>query len=234
MAYAFTEGKEYKIDYSKIKKTLIDQAKENIFHFDHNLETYLDSWIKLLQECESLSIEQILTNTQHYQIVETFRIFHQDINYDGQKIKIHFNAELIANEINYSQATVHSYEVSDFSDDNAQFLWTKTEDSIFPLSESPILAVPFKSGFHTYLVIDGNHRVTEWVKTHEKIPVILLRTNDPMLNQAIFSSIFDEMFYTFIFDCHIMSIYRNLEPNLPDGNLFSKSYLNTGVLDDTL
>lgn len=198
------------------------------------MNNYLDSWVEVLKSTEITAIEQINSNKTYFKEILNHRLFVQNMKYSDQNVKIHFNGELIANIVGKSKLVneCKSINYKKFVQHDSLYFWTYPNDGTKSKTTEPVLAVPFKGELKAYLIIDGNHRIAEAIKKKEDIKLILLPTNDEDFNLYLFTSVFDQMFYYFLWDIHSLNIYRNENPTIVDTEILEKSYLKTFKMMD--
>lgn len=104
--------------------------------------------------------------------------------------------------------------------------WTKVEENVesYAGNNQPIIAVPYFSGKNNLLVIDGNHRLTYSVKHNASGVRTLIISEQSTIEQQIFSSSFDKMFY--IFNNELVRFgNKTAEGYRDDFGMIQKSYL---------
>lgn len=232
MPFFFTKGKAYSIDYEDLKTELLKIVKGPIFNSAAISYKYLNAWITRLKVVDEMSIEQMDINRDLYEeVINKYRIFSQDIKLGKQTIKIHFNGELFAEGARRNKPATTKISYKDFEGSPSYYTWSHPNDGQKSNSKEPILTVPFKGAGGAYLVIDGNHRVAEAIKNKKDLDVYTINLFDENARLALFTSVFDEMFFNFYFDMACLSIDKEENPHITDDLLITKSFVSGNSID---
>jgi len=191
---------------------------------------YLSQWMSLLKKHDNILLNQFGTKKDIMEFVAKIQsepeIFQLPIHWKNDTLFLHFRVSIV-NKISkdfYSQS--EWIPITEFQGNNQCIYWTKVEENVERYMEyaQPIIAVPYFSGKYNLLVIDGNHRLT--YSTNHNIENIrtLIISETSVIEQQIFSSSFDLMFY--IFNNELVR-FGNItaEGKENDLKLIQKSYL---------
>lgn len=220
----------YRINYSKLFKhfTSID-----IFENRNTQEKYIAAWIETLKKLdETLTYE---FNTPNKKAIfstnaiknNEFEVFQQPVFYGGIKIVFHFRVSMFK-EIVKSESNIEPFKIpmSEFTSTNSQFKWNPViTDSKYSLNKDPVFMVPFLQGQYNYLVIDGNHRISSFIKASKKEIDTLILSEQSILDLDILASAFDKYLYIFHNELHHIANKRQ-QQNLTDLELLNMSYIN--------
>jgi len=231
MAFNFNELKTYFIDYSILENFY---SSLPILSNTHLQTQYIKSWLTKLEQSEKMlnnamdSPEKIRNHSNKVQKLNEIWAFQQLHNVSKQEIIIHFRISLLNKIIDEYKIFEQSTKISinKLTVNNSRYLWTpqKISDD-YPVNPRPILIVPYFQGQYNGLVIDGNHRLTTAVANSNESIDALFFTEGSIIEQKIFSSHFDMLFY--IFNNELNHIYiKRMHENLTDTELLNLSYLN--------
>ena len=229
MPFDFTNLKTYHINYQNLcdhfkKFSIMDDAKLN--------EQYLTRWITTLQAHDHLLVSYLDTKEKilaYQQSQEEDRFFFvQYMTYGGISVLIQFEINKIHKEIDFFRNTngVIEIPIEYFFNKKFGIHWNK-RDAVFSkkFNPNPIYIVPFFTGKSCWLVIDGNHRITQAIEEkHETISSIIL--DGKFLSQKkIFPSCFDFLFYTFQNEFSNFDYYKKVK-FFTDEMLYDNSFLS--------
>lgn len=231
MPFDFLSHNLYTINYEEFltKSIEIFPAK------DKNLKyQYFKKWINLLKTWDDQCRNYVLINENNVMqtIIDT-QIFQFKIPmYDNvnNTAGFHFNIDNVIAKLKsvLSQKDLagRSVPIDKFVEDNAQIKWDVASSTILRSNSLPLLIVPFLFGQFDYLLIDGNHRLTNAIKNKEKQIDAIFISSVVLQDQQTFMSRFDQLFYLFNYEIvHFANeIYY---VNLPFEHLLKKSLLNT-------
>lgn len=231
MPFDFLSHNLYTINYEEFltKSIEIFPAK------DKNLKyQYFKKWINLLKTLDDQCQNYVLTNElKVMQNILNLQIFQFKIPiYDNTSniAEFHFNIDNVIAKLKFvlSQKDLKGISVSidKFVENDSQIKWDEASSTVLRSNSLPLLIVPFLFGQFDYLVIDGNHRLTNAIKIQEKQINAIFISSVVLQDQQIFMSRFDQLFYLFNYEIvHFANeIYYD---NLPFEHLLKKSLLNT-------
>jgi hypothetical protein len=231
MPFDFYSYKPYSINYS----TLFEQINSKRI-FDNQLiqSQYANEWLNLLIRHDDIVVKQFSTQKQIADYQKLIRaepeIFQHPMHFSNTNIFIHFRAS-IANEIVIQEKPKSSSVcISEFIKHDTIYKWTPVGTNVdsYSSNNTPIIIVPFYNGQYSFLVIDGNHRLTYKTKNNKPNIDVLIFSEQSVINYSIFSSSFDKFYYIMHNEiCHIID--EKLKYNTNDYSLIRKSYLNDGT-----
>lgn len=209
-------NKHYKFDFSAYVDYLL--LNHDIFM---PCTYYFNLWKSIFPKMQQLQMQEIaatITPEQCYQYA---------VSCDNNKSPfiIHFYVPNIKRKVENqaSEFAIRQYELRDFGIRNAPISYSHEKyEKHHIISRTPIIAAPWTVGNTELIVIDGNHRVTAKIATHQTtIDVIFY---DPKA-RSDFSSSADFGFYWFYRD--ICFLHSNLSSGLTFRELFPHLSLRT-------
>jgi len=227
MPFDFTKHRVYTIDYCKIFEEIMEQR---VLANNDIQAQYLSQWMRSLKQHDNILLKQFGTKKDIMEFVVKMQsepeIFQLPIHLKSDTLFLHFRVSIV-NEISkdfYSQS--EWIPIAEFQGNNQCIYWTKVEENVegYAGCVQPIIAVPYFSGKYNWLVIDGNHRLTYSVNHNIASIRTLILSETSAIEQRIFSSSFDLMFY--IFNNELVR-FGNItaEGKENDLKLIKKSYL---------
>ncbi|MDH7605248.1 MAG: hypothetical protein QHH13_10130 [Melioribacter sp.] len=230
MPFDFINFRHYSINYLD----LFNEINSQKILSDENLQSqYLKMWMKELNDCDDILKNQLKTPESISKLRLLLQlepeIFQLPIDFQYNKILLHFRVT-IANEI-ISDAKHKSQFIplSEFVQKNSLFKWTPVNTNVDSYSNSnePIVIVPFLNGQYSYLVIDGNHRLTYKTKNNIDSIYALIISEQSVIEHSLFSSGFDKLFYIMYNELnHMANATHYKKANA--FQLVQKSYLKDG------
>lgn len=230
MPIIFPSLKTYEIDYKLLQSDLMKHTKKHLFHLEQNRINFLEQWLHYLKQADTMLIEKIQTNfeleSKYVKFYYENEIFQQPHHYEEQTIYTHFNVSILNDHVPQNPLEIAvPIDANEFTKWNSPFHWTPTlSKPLFnEMKSSPVMAVPVLEGYSNYLIVDGNHRLTEWVKSKNKIPTLLFGI-DFLIQSTAFCSDFDKLHYIFRYDLTRL-VNLTFENKLTDSELLSQSLL---------
>ena len=230
MPFNFIDLETYQIDY----KNLFEYFKNFPILDDESLQKkYLYKWIGMIEHSDELLVSQMNSKIQifaHQQRTKKNKnYFVQDMHYGSNIVQIQFQVDQLNTLLKMYDDNIFNQKISteNFSGDLSCIQWQERKiEFCEKFNTEPIYILPFALGRKQYLVIDGNHRVTQAVQEkHSEISVIVLE-EDFVIKNNIFPSEFDKLFY--IFHNELSRFANNkIQNNITDVMLLDTSYLNT-------
>lgn len=233
MPINYITQKIYSINYASLKTEL---QQFNIFHDKTYQSFYLERWMAKLEEADKKESDDFFRPQYQlkYQqeLLEAPENFQTEIIYDSNIILLHFKVSRLLQYLKtegVTSADAEDIDVSAFSE-NRFINWTETEIGIS--KTDPIIMVPFPCGkSYRYLVIDGNHRISDAVKKGEKTIKSYSLGAETIVDNHMCCSEFDRLFYIFQNEMFWFSTFYNSNYDLhAEGNLVLQSYLNTSIV----
>lgn len=225
-------NKQYQVDYDSMRSEL---SKLQIFHDKNLQQLYIDKWIEVLEEADSVSVKSFFAPQNAFLLVkerqEAPELFQTIVKMKSNDLLIHFRISRIIQAmqmVGISESNAEELNVEDFIS-KQQFNWTQTDAT--NKRDDPILIVPFTLGkTYKYLVIDGNHRIATAIRNkQDKIKAIFLAP-EFLVNGNLFVSLFDKMLY--IFQNEIVWIGSFYNKNINDERyLITNSFLSNGQIN---
>lgn len=230
MPIDFERKCEYRVDYAEMYKEVNRQS----FLDDKEMQKkYLEVWFKVLKDADKKITEQFrrpdIKAMFMKEMVEAPEIFQLPIFYSNATLYIHFRVTRYLQGLkkcNINRDKAQKIEISYFTKENSNIDWTKTSDRV-DIKDEPILMVPFYAGkYHKFLVIDGNHRITDAVKKGKKEVEAYCIGEDFLVDNNFFSSEYDKLLYIFQNEIVTMGTYT-IRDHISARNLMEQSYLVT-------
>lgn len=218
--------KSYSINYPELFK-FIHQQK--IFNDPTFQKEYIEAWIDELKFADKQTLDIFDPSFDMIKFLQNLEkegeCFQQEINYSFSNVLIQYRILRLIELIKQTDYTNHisfgSYR--DFSS-KSRVHWTPVDSNTNIKSTFPILVVEFLSNKADSLVIDGNHRLTHYVKAKStKIPILNINPQT-LIEYDLFSTSFDKLYYIFHNELVKLANFRHFD-NLNDMQLFSLSYL---------
>lgn len=193
-------NKLYTINYDNWAKELY---KITIFKDKNIQKRYVDTWIQKFRELDENSSN--LLNLESINLIlkekdEDTEIFQLPIWYGSNCIYIHFPVSRIIKEIEDSEIYANDLcdiNINELKDKRRNIHWTQTEDQV-DIKSQPILMAKMPIGeYYKWLVIDGNHRITDAISKGKKNIKAILINPYWMVENNLFCNIFDKYLYIF-------------------------------------
>lgn len=231
MPFDFLDQTLYTINYEEIliKSIEIFPAKDK-----NSKYRYFKRWINLLKTSDDQCQNYVLNNEiKVMQDILDSQIFQFKIPmYDNTNniAGFHFNIDNVISKLKsvLSQKDLEgkSIPIDKFTEGESQIKWDKVSSTILRNNSLPLIIVPFLFGQFDYLLIDGNHRLTNAIKNKEKQIDAIFISNVVLQEPQIFMSRFDQLFYFFNYEIvdFANKIYFD---NLSFEQLLTKSLLNS-------
>ncbi|HEY8909701.1 MAG TPA: hypothetical protein VIM51_05410 [Desulfosporosinus sp.] len=232
MPFDFLNHQHYSIDYSN----LFDVLNSQEILSDENIQIqYLKIWMKSLEHHDNIIKNELKTQESIFKLKLMLQsepeIFQLPMNHQNIEVLLHFRAS-IANQIisEYkSESQCQFIPLDEFVQKNSVFNWTPVNINVdaYSNSKKPIILVPFLNNQYSYLVIDGNHRLT--YKTRNNINDIhaIIISEQTVIEHSLFSSSFDKFYYIMFNELnHMANATHHKKANALQ--LIQKSYLTDG------
>jgi len=228
--FDFVNFRHYSINYSD----LFNEINSKKILSDKNLQIqYLKIWLKELKDCDDILKNQLNTSESISKLRLLLQlepeIFQLPIDFEHNKILLHFRVTIANKIISDVKDKSQFIPLSEFIQKNSLFKWTPVNTNIESYSNSnePIIIVPFLDRQYSYLVIDGNHRLTYKVKNNIDGIHALIISEQSVIEHSLFSSGFDKLFYIMYNELnHMANATHYKKENALQ--LVQKSYLKDG------
>lgn len=227
MPFDFYEMSPYTIDYNDLKKELLllpQLLSDCVLH-----QKYINKWVSTLQHHDKIVVGQMNTPEKlekylrrNQQEPEFFQV---PVYLGKNTFQLHFCiASLIQILKKYSYVKPIDIALSDITkSDSVQF--TKQNSLGNRSIDEPIILAPFPIGSRSWLVIDGNHRLSEHIKRNSAtISAFSLNGAFLTCNQLLASS-YDQFLYAMFLELrHTFELSRE---GKNDAFIWSQSFLQT-------
>lgn len=232
MPVNFLTHKNYSINYEE----LYNELMSNPFLDNIQIQSmYLKLWIQQLKEQDEIEVKQFKDdNFVQLMLKEDFEAperYMLDINYKSGTINIFFRVSRILQLIQSTNNTggVQEIPIKDFTKTNSYIKWNKTEYSSH-VKESPILLIPMTiDKYIKLIVVDGNHRLTEWEKIgRQKIPCYIIDAQCIIDNNFLCSG-FSKLMYIFQNEIVALGTYTKRD-HINAMILMNKFFFKTGKI----
>lgn len=221
----------YTVDYNEMYNKITQES----FLDDKELQQqYLGLWVKKLKDADKCISEQFqkpeIKALCMKEIIEASEIFQLPVLYSGTIVYIHFSITSYLQglkQCNVKRSDAQKIEIGSFTEEHTNFNWTKTNNKV-KIKDEPILIVPFYTGeYHKYLVIDGNHRITNAIQTGKKEIEAYCMSDDFLVGNNFFPSEYDKLIYIFQNEIVALGTYT-IRDHIAANNLIRRSFLFTG------
>lgn len=227
MPIDFSTMLPYSIDYNDLIKTF-----ENfpIFNNPNLQKNFLNRWKTTLKNADINSIKKYKQSDNFKAILNTSinkEFFQQKTTFGKNNIIINFNItpliEIAENNKQYASDTPLTY----FEKSRGFVAWTPIPkiDNRTP-KHLPILLVHFYNAqTFGFLLIDGNHRLTQAIKNNQKTIKTLVLSPNAMLNSNVFKSEIDKLLFIFQNELYYLHHCKK-QYQMTDKELLKRSYLS--------
>jgi len=231
MPLKFPLLKEYSIDYDGL---YTEFNSHKVFNNTLIQEKYLKTWFEILRKSDDITKSQMKDFGQKQlllkEIMDAPEIFQIPVEYQTTKVFVHFRVSRIIEALekvrDEANVQIQYFDTSDFVMENSNINWTKTNDRVV-LKQEPIIMVPFMIGQYQLLVIDGNHRITEYINSDISRIAVYLFDKRALVYNNWFSTSFDKMMY--IFHNELITIGEaTAQAKLPPEKLIFETYPFSG------
>lgn len=219
MPFDYPNIQRYEVDFDDLQLHV-----QNNFRIDFDYyNEWLDGWIRVLKNAEidtQIQIDSLLENG-----IYKFEVFQQEVHFGNVTFKLNFIIDGVDEFVKKAKPETLKFKAEDFS---KKIKWTREVEPTFKPLSNPIYLVWFPMYNHEYLVIDGNHRVTEQLgKAGNEINGILI---DPttIINKGILLFSVEKAMYTFIVESNFMK-EKIIKGEHSHKKLFESSFINHGL-----
>ena len=232
MPVNFLTHKNYSINYEE----LYNELMSNPFLDNIQIQSmYLKLWIQQLKEQDEIEVKQLKDdNFVQLMLKEDFEAperYMLDINYKSGTINIFFRVSRMLQLIQSTNNTgvVQEIPIKDFTKTNSYIKWNRTEYSS-RVKESPIVLIPMTiDKYIKLIVVDGNHRLTEWEKIgRQKIPCYIIDEQFIIDNNFLCSG-FSKLMYIFQNEIVALGTYTKRD-HINAMILMNKIFFKTGKI----
>ena len=231
MPFDFLNQTLYSINYEEVLIKSIDifpvKDKNSKYH-------YFKNWINLLKtwddQCQNYVLNNDITVMRGILDSQIFQFKIPMYDNTNNTAGFHFNIDTVISKLKsvLSQKDLEglSIPIDKFTEDESRIKWDKVSSTILRNNSLPLIIVPFLFGQFDYLLIDGNHRLTNAIKNKEKQIDAIFISNIVLQDPQIFMSRFDQLFYFFNYEIvdFANKIYFD---NLSFEQLLTNSLLNS-------
>lgn len=216
----------YEVNYEALYKEFMELK----IYRDKRIHTsYVDKWIEILRKADAISCKDFLNpKNQKLMQKEDFEApekFQTTLNYKSNQLFINFRVSRICQALELldsDEKRVQDIDIKDFIDKKL-INWTSVR-GITRVKSKPIIIVPFTiDKTYKMLVIDGNHRIENAIKTGQKTIKSYLLDANWLVQSNLFCTQFDKMLYIFQNEVVAMGAYI-LRDGLSDEDAFKRSY----------
>lgn len=229
MPVTFHEPEIYYINYNE----LFIGLNNDEFLNDKELQYYyLESWLDKLREADDDVIKNIEQKRKQFRSSSTKEpeIFKQEIGLSNQIISIQLRVSYILElTASVDKQQIRRLESNCFTSPYSAIKWTGVENpKVYPETiNKPVILIPFCNGRYSWLLIDGNKRVTNAVRYNQKVNLIILDVQS-LIDYDCFCSEFD--MYAYIMYTELYYMKRETVLNKRNAkDLIKESFLYTGV-----
>lgn len=231
MPFDFLKFRPYKINYDD----LFLEINSNKILRDKSLqEVYLKEWKKILIEHDNILMNELKNPIEIMKLIEGIKgeseTFQLPINFENNQILLHFRVAYIQKLLSKQEIIFESVDLTEFTSVNTTIGWTPVEGDVsaYSKSDEPVIIVPLSVGKVKYVLIDGNHRLTEKVRNNKNSVNVISIAEKSVIELNMLASSFDKLYYIMLNELNYMgniSASEEIDPLL----LIQKSYLKDGV-----
>lgn len=237
MPYKLPFLEEYTVNYNSLLQELQDNSQKKLFSDEKITSFYIKTFLNLMRNADqtmkqSLQSEAIRQDIKNYYFEN--QVFQQPIHFTNQDIYIHFRvSEILKLVQSCSLPEIEHVPISSFTGTHAKYGWSIPDNTISSTPSSvPVIAIPYPWEYQDWLIIDGNHRINNSLKSDSHIAVVHINPNF-LIESELFATEFDKLFY--IFHCESSSLAAlKRDYALSDEDLFNRSIIATLTCFDTL
>lgn len=193
--------KVYRIDYDAWGREI---NEIRIFNNPAIQKIYTDKWMQILKELDKqvckdyydLNIRTAMLKEK----AEAPENFQLPIYYETNNMYIQFRVSRILQLMKASGFSINdaiNIDIKEFTDMHTDIKWTQTVDKV-KIKTQPIIMAPLAlDKYYKWIVIDGNHRITDAVaKGIKEIKAFCLDANS-LVQENMFCTSFDKYLYIF-------------------------------------
>ncbi|WP_310605525.1 hypothetical protein [Anaerosporobacter sp.] len=223
--------KIYKVDYDAWNKEI---SAMPIFNNPDIQKMYIDKWMQELKEQDMLACNQYYDQKTRALILkekaEAPENFQLPILYKSNNMYIHFRVSRIIQMLEYSQVSSDNaldIQIDEFKDLNRNINWTSTSDNV-RVKSNPIIMAPLTLGkYYKWIVVDGNHRITDAISKRVKIIKAFCLDVNLLVQSNMFCTGFDKLLYIFQNESVALATFINKD-GYSDEDALKLSYFCSG------
>lgn len=194
MAFHYVEAKKYDLDIEEIHKHLSNHPWPNFTYYNQ----WIEGWINVFKFAEKD------TDIQVNNLIETgfpdFQVFTKEVHVGNANFFFNFIVQGANDYVKKSKVKPIKVKAKRFSED---IDWTEEPSGSTHNLHDPIYITALPLSHYKYVVIDGNHRLTECLAKGEKeINCIDIPPMD-ILNRSILLFSIDKALYAFFIEAEV-------------------------------
>ena len=216
MAFDLASLEEYSLDINELRSYIYKHYQLNFEYFDQ----WIDGWIKVFKNAENDTTIQI--NNLKENGFPAFEIFTQNVHFGRVTFKFNFIIEGAKEYVKNSKVKPTKIKANEFS---KQIKWSNEGGATTHDINNPIYLTTLPMDKYMYVVIDGNHRLTELLKNGvTEVSCIDIHPME-IINQNILLFTIDKAIYAFMIEAKVFEQHLKLN-NHPHELLFKSSNIN--------
>lgn len=216
MAFDLANLEEYSLDIDELHKYLYKHYKLNFEYFNQ----WLDGWIKVFKNAERDTVIQI--NRLKENGFPAVEVFTQNVHFGKAIFKFNFIIEGAKEYVENSKIKPKKIKASEFS---KQIKYSNETSATTNDINNPIYLATLPMDKYMYVVIDGNHRLTELLKNGAtEVSCIDIHPME-IINHNILLFTIDKAIYAFIVEAKVFEQHLKIN-NHPHELLFKSSNIN--------
>lgn len=226
MPINFSTMLPYSINYIDLMKHF-----ETFPIFDNaNLQkNYLNQWKTILKNADSKILQIFKTPKKlnnFLNLVMKEESFQQVTHFGKNTVILNFNIEPLIEIAEHNKQYALEIPLTYFEKSRGFVTWTPIPQTDDRISKNipVLLAHFFNARTFSFLLIDGNHRVSQAIKNHDKTIKSLIIDPRDMLEDNIFKSKFDKLFFIFQNELYYL-FHCKKQYQMKDKELLLRSYL---------
>lgn len=222
----------YTVDLNQLMDTL-----QSFPIFDNKTlqRNFLNRWKSKIKKAEQNDLKEFkkapTENAQNLKLNEMFQYeFHIGKLQNKVDIQINFNVEEITKYIKDSAQESFIIPLEYFAKDKRYVTWTPQPTNNISLKKEPIILTHlYNSVAFAYLVIDGNHRLSNAFNKKEKTIEAIILSPNIGISKKFFCSDFDRLMFIFQNEIYYM-FHCKKQYYMRDKEILDRSFLKTNEI----
>ena len=227
MPYDFYNMQSYSIDYADLLNNLLSLSP--ILKSPLTQKQYIEKWISTLSYYDE-SIIKTMNNPQEVQNYIIGKqsepeVFQIPIYVGKNEILLHYRITPLLQLLDYHKVNnTMEIEIEEFLSDDL-IKWTQESQLGKAPIDKPIIVAPFPIGHYKVVVVDGNHRLSQSIKSGRKSISAISLAAKTFIDSNLFSCSFDKLVYTMFIEFQCAKACY--DKDMSDDSILQLSYLFT-------
>ncbi|AQU73808.1 hypothetical protein [Priestia megaterium] len=216
MAFDLANLEEYSLDIDELHNYIYKHYQLNFEYFNQ----WIDGWVRVFKNADKDTTIQINNLKKNgFPIVE---VFTQNVHFGRVTFKFNFIIEGAKEYVKNSKIKPGKIKADEFS---GQIKWSHEADATTHDINHPIYLTTLPMDKYMYVVIDGNHRLTELLKSGVNEVRCIDIPPMEIINHNILLFTIDKAIYAFMVEAKVFEQHLRLN-NHPHELLFKSSNIN--------